>query len=186
VFTIKPSLTQLHEAVETIFGDISYTKMHEIECFSRQTSGISKMEKTLENIKRSTHTFIFVKCLENLDLVLHHAKEIGLTSSEFRWVFPGVAEVKGLSTKLPRNVIAIDLPGANDHYQPTGGVNALFLADALGVLQKTLSNNAEELFGQRKWTYAELTTFLRRYEVKKKFVHVSKTLPQLEALCIEI
>ena len=150
--------------------------MPEIECLSHQMSDIRKMEQMLENIKGSTHTFIFVKCLENLDLILQYANKIGLTTGEFRWVFPGMVALKGLSTKLPQNVIAIDLPGANDQFKPMGDVNVLFLADALDVLEKTLKNNVKELFGEKNWNYAKLTTSLKRYAFKCFLLNASQGL----------
>ncbi len=162
MFTVKPSLTSLHEAVETIFGQIGYTKMHEVECFSRQKSEITKMKQTLQNILASTHTFIFVKCLENLDLILHHAEEIGLTTSDFRWVFPGVLPLKEISKNLPQNVIAIDLPGSGDRFQPMVEENVLFLDDVLSVLEKTLKNNFEKLSVEKEINSAKLTASLKR------------------------
>jgi hypothetical protein len=166
VITVKPSLTRLHESVEKIFGEIGYTKMHEVECFTRLQSEITKMKQTLENIKDSSHTFIFVKCLENLDLILQHANEIGLTTSDFRWVFPGVITLKEISNNLPQNVIAIDLPGSGDWRQPMGEDNLLFLGDVLSVLEKTLEDNFENLLAGKMWNSARLTTSLKRQVLK--------------------
>lgn len=164
MFTAKPSLTRLHEAVEQIFGEIGYTKskMHEIECFSRQNSEIAKMKQTLENIKASSDTFIFVKCLDNLNLVLRHSDEIGLTTSDFRWVFPGTLSLKGTSKQLPLNVIAIDLPDSRDRFQPMGDDNAQFLGDVLSVLEKTLENKIEDLLTGKDSYSAGHTASLKR------------------------
>lgn len=164
MFTAKPSLTRLHEAVEQIFGEIGYTKskMQEIECFSRQKSVIINLKETLENIKASSHTFIFVKCLDNLDLILQHGNEIGLTTSDFRWVFPGALPLKETSKKLPRNVIAIDLPDSRDRFQPMGEDNTQFLGDVLSVLEKTLESKIEDLLAEKDISAARFIASLKR------------------------
>lgn len=162
MFTIKPSLTRLHEATEKIFGEVGYTKIDDVQCFSRQNSGIAKMKQTLENIKTSAHSFIFVKCLENLDILLQYANEIGLTTSDFRWVFPGVTDLSEISKNLPQNVIAIDLPGSHDRFQPIGEENALFLDDVRLVLQKTLEDNYEELVKNKGSGFPRVASSLKR------------------------
>lgn len=135
--------------------------MHEVDCFSRQKSELSKMKTTLENIKASAHTFIFVKCLENLELVLRNAKEISLTTSDYRWVFPGILHLNEFSENLPKNVIAIDLPGSGDKFQPMGEENSWFLDDTLGVLEKALINNFETFLKEKEWNLARFTASLK-------------------------
>ena len=163
MFVVKPSLTRLHKAVPTIFEEIGYTDMNVVECFSSSNSEVKKMRQTLEDIKPSLRTFIFVKCVENLDLVLEKAKELGLTTSDFRWVFPGVIDLKRLTSKnLPQNVIAVDLPGSDDHFQDVEEDSALFLSDVLSVLEKTLRNNHGNLLPET--SPENFTKSLKRYK----------------------
>ena len=175
MFVVKPLLTRLHKAVPTIFEEIGYTDMSVVECFSSSNSEVKKMRQTLEDIKPSLRTFIFVKCVENLDLVLEKAKEIGLTTSDFRWVFPGVIDLKRLTSKnLPQNVIAVDLPGSDDHFQDVEEDNALFLSDVLSVLEKTLRNNHGNLLPET--SPENFTKSLKRYKLSpppRSFICVS-------------
>ena len=136
--------------------------MHEVECFSRENSEVAKMKKTLENLHASTNPFIFVKCVENLDLVLQHGRETGLTTSEFRWVFPGVINLKEISNHLPHNVIAIDLPGSVERFHSVVEDNASFLGDVLNILEETLKNNLKNLLPEKTRNPARYTTSLKR------------------------
>ena len=136
--------------------------MHEVDCFSRQRSEISRMKTTLKDIKASAHSFILAKCLDTIDLVLQHANEVGLTTSDFRWVFPGILSLEKIARNLPKNVIAIDLPGSGDRFQPMGDENALFLGDVLNVLEIALRNNSEKLLQGNKWNTERFSSFLKR------------------------
>lgn len=136
--------------------------MQEIDCFPRKNSEITKMKKTLKDIKTTSRSFIFVKCSENLDIVLKHANEFGLTTSDFRWVFPGVIILSEISRNLPQNVIAIDLPGSHDRFKPMGEENTLLLDDALSVLEKTLKENSDELFEGNRWNFSAIASSLKR------------------------
>ena len=159
---MKPSITQLHKAVDQIFGEIGWISMAEIECHSRNDPGIEKMKQALNAIKESKFRFMFVKCLDSIDLVLKYATTIGLTSSDYRWVFPGIRNLKDINAYLPRNVIGIDLPGTPIRHGSTGEENILFLKDVLSVLEMTLTENSEKLSMENEWTSKRFTTLLRR------------------------
>ena len=135
--------------------------MAQIECYSREARDIEKMKQQLKTIKGSKFTFIFAKCLDNLDLVLKHGKTIGLTSSGYRWVFPGILSLENILAHLPNNVIAVDLPGSLSRYDLTATKEEdLFLKDVLSVLEKIVTENSQKLCID--WSPKTLVSFLRR------------------------